>query len=156
MKKQLQVFGTVSLNRSEVTKILETHLKEKEELVVMKVEYPFDFEELAISVKGIDSTTVPEEFKAPSKRKVTEIVKTHKKKFTRPNFGIGKFLREEIFKNVDCSYTLHEILDLARKNGFPNLNRKSLKSYLTRSDMVGKVTHIGNRYRLLEAVDILD
>lgn len=143
MKKNLKVTGKVQIDRHELVKILNEMLQATEDLCLERAVAvdskgePVEFDSFICYVHQIKSDEISDKYDPP---RTVEM----KKGFSRPNYGLGKRLKD-IFSQ-DGVIDIDSIMRLI-KDEFPHLTKKQLRRYLTRPNMTGcKLEIDGNKY----------
>lgn len=143
MKKALSISGTISFSRKEIIELLTKHVKEIEQLVVERAicvdekQEACKFEEVILYVHQAGKDPITKKYDGPQKHKVPTGV------IARPNYGVGKFMKELLDDNE--VHTLDEIYNEVKAK-FPKMTKKITKHYLDRPPMVGEVVKDGDTY----------
>ena len=142
MKKNLKVTGEVVIDRDEIISIITEHIQKKENLQVEKTITVDGYgHQIAKPFNKMVFTVFKDDTKIdapgmPTKRKYTRRAKktAKKKSIRRPNYGIGKELKQILGDGKE-----HKFEDIAKvvKPKFPKLTNKALKEYLGRTDILG-------------------
>lgn len=136
MKKNLAIKGTVELTRQEVVAIVAKDLLATQGLKVEKIvcvdssDKPVPFENMIAYVHEAKKDLITKKY--DDAKTIHAAVG-----ITRPNYGIGKFLKE-LFADQSKVYTFAEIFQEAKLK-FIQIDPKTLKKYLTRPEMTGPI-----------------
>lgn len=153
MKKDLKISGKIELTRQEVVQIIAEYVKENHGLQLEKAvsvnkdEQPIDFENLICYVHQADKELITKKYDPPQKHKVPIGI------ITRPNYGIGPFLRELL--DDEKIWGLSELLKECRQDKFKDLTVDQLEVFLRRKDTVGVVKEVNGYYQKLKKDNLI-
>lgn len=136
MKKDLTISGKIRFYRKEITSMISKFIQETEGLITEKVvpvdknDKPLDLDNYIVFVHQAKPDE-PITKKYDDNKPKSKLVKSG---FRRPNFGIGRLLKDILADGEE-----HKLMDLMKevKPTYPQINTKVLKGYLNRVDMVG-------------------